>query len=87
LISLIVSTQLYAWLNPIPFFGGQDLRLDISIFLGLIGPGYSLVTMNHSSSHWESMLNFYFSSQVYIPGPDPNKARFLTDEQFPDFTE
>jgi hypothetical protein len=84
LISLIVSTQLYSWMNPCPF-AGQDLRLDISIFLGLIGPLYSLVTMHHSGGHWESLGNFYFTSQVYIPGPDPNPVRFLTDEQLPDF--
>lgn len=86
LASLIVSTQLYSWLNPIPF-GGHDLRLDISIFIGLLGPVYCLVTLNHSASHWESIMNFYLSSQVYIPGPDPNPTRFLIDEQFLDFSE
>jgi hypothetical protein len=84
LASLIVSTQLYSWMNPLPF-AGQDLRLDISIFLGLLGPAYSLVTLHHNSAHWETLMNFYFSSQVYIPGPDPNPTRFLTDEQLPDF--
>lgn len=86
LASLIVSTQLYSWLNPIQF-GGHDLRLDISIFIGLIGPVYCLITLNHSASHWESIMNFYLSSQVYIPGPDPNPTRFLIDEQFLDFNE
>lgn len=86
LLSLIVSTQLYSWLNPIPF-AGQDLRLDFSIFLGLIGPAYALVTLNNSCGHWENLINYYFSSQVLIPGPDPNPVRFLSDEKLPDFTE
>jgi hypothetical protein len=86
LLSLIVSTQLYSWMNPVNF-AGQDLRLDLSIFLGLIGPAYSLVTLNNTSSHWENLLNFYFASQVLIPGPDPNPVRFLADEQLPDFSE
>ena len=86
LISLIVSTQLYSWLNPIPF-AGHDLRLDISIFIGLIGPGYSLVTLNNSANNWENIINFYLTSQVLIPGPDPNPIRFLLDEQLPDFCE
>jgi hypothetical protein len=86
MISLIVSTQLYSWMNPVRF-GGQDLRLDLSIFLGLLGPVYCLLTLNHSSSHWESLLDFYFSSQVLIPGPDPNPVRFLVDEKLPDFCE
>ncbi len=86
LISLIASTQLYSWMNPTPF-AGQDLRLDISIFLGLIGPGYALVTAHSSSGNWENLLNFYFTSQVLIPGPDPNPVRFLVDEQLPDFSE
>ena len=73
-------------MNPLPF-AGQDLRLDISIFLGLIGPAYSLITLHHSGAHWETLINFYFSSQVYIPGRDPNPTRFLTDEKLPDFIE
>jgi len=85
-ISLIVSTQLYTWLSPIPF-AGHDLRLYITIFLGLIGPAYCLVTLNHSASHWETLLNFYAGSSVYIPGPDTDPKRFLLDEQLPDFIE
>jgi hypothetical protein len=86
LISLIVSTQLYSWLNPIQF-GSHDLRLDVSIIIGALGPVYCLVTLNHSASHWENLLNFYLSSQVLIPGPDPNPTRFLLDEELPDFSE
>ena len=86
LISLIVSTQLYSWMNPTPL-AGQDLRLDISIFFGLIGPAYALITMHNSSSNWENVLNFYVISQVLIPGPDPNPVRFLIDEELPDFGE
>ncbi len=84
--SLSVSTQLYTWLNPIPL-GSHDLRLDVSILLGLIGPAYSLVTLNRSASYWETVINFYFSANVYIPGPDPNPARFLVDEELVDFIE
>lgn len=84
--SLIVGTQLYSWLNPIPFCG-QDLRLDAAIFFGLLGPAYCLVTLNHSVGHWDGIINFYMSPQVFIPGPDPNPVRFLTDEQFPDFID
>ena len=86
LISLIVSTQLYSWMNPCRF-AGQDLRLDFSIFLGLIGPMYALITMNNSVGSWENLLNFYLTSQVLIPGPDPNPVRFILDEQLPDFSE
>ena len=86
LISLIVSTQLYSWMNPISF-AGHDLRIDICIFLGLIGPAYCLVTLNHSASHWEVILGFYTGNRVYIPGPDPNPTRFLVDEQLPEFIE
>lgn len=86
LISLIASTQFYSWCCPVPF-AGHDLRMDISIFLGILGPIYCLVTFNHSASHWETLLNFYVSSQVLIPGPDPNPVRFLMDEQLPDFSE
>ena len=86
LISLIVSTQLYSWMNPVPF-AGQDLRLDISIFLGLIGPIYALATAHSSAGNWENIFNYYFSSQIMIPGPDPNPVRFLIDEELPDFCE
>ncbi len=84
--SLIASTQLYTWLNPIPF-GGHDLRLDVTILIALIGPIYALVTLNHSASYWESLLGFYFAPQVFIPGPDPNPTRFLLDEELTDFSE
>ena len=84
--SLIVSTQLYSWLDPVPF-AGQDLRLDVSILLGLIGPAYALVTINSTASQWEYLLNHYFTSQVLIPGPDPNPTRFLVDEELTDFNE
>jgi hypothetical protein len=84
--TLIASTQLYSWLEPIPF-AGQDLRLDVAIFLFLLGPVYCLITMNNSASHWESILNFYLMPSVYIPGPDPNPVRFLTDEELVDFCE
>ena len=84
--SLIVSTQLYSWLNPIPFWG-HDLRIDVAIFLGLIGPVYCLFTMNNSASHWENIINFFLSQQTFIPGPDPNPTRFLIDEEYVDFRE
>jgi len=84
--SLMVSTQLYSWMDPTTFCG-QDLRLDVAIFFGLLGPGYALVTFNSASGGWENLLNYYFSSQILIPGPDPNPVRFLTDEQLPDFCE
>ncbi len=86
LAGLMVSTQLYSWLEPIPF-AGQDLRLDVAIFLFLLGPLYCLVTLHNSASQWENILNFYFASQVYIPGPDPNPTRFLLDEELLDFCE
>jgi len=86
LISLIVSTQFYSWVNAIPF-AGQDLRLDFAIFLALLGPAYALVTMQNSSANWESLINHYLTSSLLIPGPDPNPVRFLTDEQLPDFSE
>jgi len=85
-ISLIASTQLYTWLSPI-MIGTHDLRLWLCIFIGIIGPAYCLITLNHSASHWETLLNFYAGSTVYIPGPDPNPSRFLLDEQLPDFVE
>ena len=86
LVCLIVSTQLYSWCNPIPFLG-HDLRLDVAILIGLLGPGYCLVTMNQSAGRWETMINFYMSPQVFIPGPDPSPQRFLMDEDLPDFIE
>lgn len=86
LIGLLIGTQLYSWLMPIPF-AGHDLRMDISIFFCLIGPVYCLLTLNNSASHWENLLNYYFSSQVYIPGPDPNPVRFLIDEELVEFSE
>ena len=85
--AMIASTQLYSWMEPVPIFGGQDLRLDISIFIFLLGPLYALITLNNSSGHWESILNHYFSPQIFIPGPDPNPTRFLHDEELIDFHE
>lgn len=87
LASLIASTQLYSWINPMPIMGGHDLRLDISIIVFLAGPLYSLISMNNSAGYWENLLNFYFSSQVLIPGPDPNPTRFLLDETLLEFSE
>jgi hypothetical protein len=84
--SLILSTQLYSWLSPINVLG-HDLRLYVSIFLGILGPLYCLVTMNHSASYWETIINFYMGNRIFIPGPDPNPTRFLHDEQLPEFTE
>jgi|AGTN01.2.fsa_nt_gi hypothetical protein len=84
MISLVVSTQLYAWISPIPF-AGHDLRADICIVLGLLGPAYCLVTLNQGGGYWDSVINFYMSCQVYIPGPDPNPVRFLKDEEVPEF--
>ena len=86
LASLIFSTQIYSWLNPINF-AGQDLRLDISIFIALLGPIYSLVTLKGSAANWETIINFYATSQIYIPGIDPNPRRFLIDEELPQFSE
>jgi|ERR1700733_2536055 hypothetical protein len=85
--SLILATQLYSWLNPIPIAGGHDLRLDFCIFIGLCGPVYCLVTLNNSASHWETIMNFWGTSQLLMPGPDPNPVRFLVDEELPDFLE
>ena len=85
-VSFIASTQLYTWLSPINF-AGQDLRLYLCIFIAAAGPFYCLVTLNHSAGHWETILNFYAGSSVYIPGPDPNPSRFLLDEQLPEFVE
>jgi hypothetical protein len=86
LISLIVSTQFYSWINPV-LIGEHDLRLDFSIFIGLLGPAYALITINNSAATWENVINFYLTSQVLIPGPDPNPVRFLTDEKLLDFKE
>jgi len=86
LVSLILASQFYSWCNPINL-AGQDFRLDISILLGMLGPIYCLLTLNNSAANWENLVNFYLSSQVYIPGPDPNPTRFLLDENLPHFTE
>ena len=86
LISLIVSTQFYSWCNPINF-AGQDLRFDITLIIGLIGPIYAFATMNSSAANWETLLNFYLASQIYVPGPDPQSRRFLADENLPQFSE
>ena len=86
LISLILSTQIYSWFGPVNF-AGQDLRLDFCIFIALLGPLYSLVTLKGSAANWETIINFYASSQIYLPGPDPNPRRFLTDEELPQFSE
>ena len=84
--SLVLSTQLYSWMMPINL-AGQDIKLWIYLFFGLVGPFYCLVTLNHSASYWETLLNFYTGSKVLIPGPDPNTTRFLVDEKLPDFVE
>jgi hypothetical protein len=86
LMSLIVSSQFYSWCNPLEF-AGQDFRMDISIFLGILGPVYCLLTLNGSATSWENLANFYFTSQVYIPGPDPSSTRFISDEKLPQFSE
>ena len=78
LASLIVSAQIYSWFNPV-MIGTHDLRLDVCILIGLLGPVYSLVTLNHSAGYWENLLNFYMTSQVLIPGPDPSPVRFLLE--------
>src|SRR5579883_3399919 len=85
--SLIASTQLYSWMNPMPIMGGHDLRLDISILVFLFGPIYCLITINNSAGYWENILNHFFSSQILIPGPDPNPTRFLLDESLIEFSE
>jgi hypothetical protein len=85
-ISLVLSTQLYTWLSPV-MIAGQDLRLYICLFFAGAGPIYCLITLNHSAGHWETILNFYAGSSIYMPGPDPNPSRFLYDEQLPDFVE
>lgn len=85
--ALIASTQLYSWMNPMPIAGGQDLRLDISILVFLFGPVYCLATVNNTGAYWENIINFYFTSSLLIPGPDPNPTRFLVDETLVDFSE
>jgi hypothetical protein len=57
------------------------------MFLGMLGPLYALATINGSIGSWEQIINFYLTSQVLIPGPDPNPTRFLLDEEFPQFSE
>jgi hypothetical protein len=86
LASLIFATQIYSWCSPV-HFAGQDLRLDICIVVVLLGPLYTLVTLNNSMANWETLINFYITSQIYIPGIDPNPRRFLIDEKLPQFSE
>ncbi len=86
--SLVVASQLYSWCQPIPIMGGQqDLRMYIAIFILLIGPGYSLVTLNASGSFWDTAIDYYITPQTYIPGADPKVDRFLLDEDLPDFID
>ncbi len=88
LAGLIVSSQLYSWCQPIPIMGGQhDLRTYIAVFLCLLGPAYSLVTLNASGGFWETAIDFYISPQTFIPGTDPNTTRFLIDEDLPEFID
>jgi hypothetical protein len=86
LVSFILATQLYSWLAPVPF-AGHDLRLDFSVLIALVGPAYTLLMMDNSGRYWENLLNFFFSSQIFIPGPDPNPVRYLNDEECHDFSE
>lgn len=85
--AFLLSSQLYTWMAPMPIMGGHDLRLDIAIFLFLLGPIYCLITHHQSGGGWEQLINFYVCPQVFIPGPDPNPTRFLVDESLVDFTE
>ena len=85
--AMIASTQLYSRMQPVPIGGGQDLRLDLAIFLFMLGPLYCLITLHNANGGWENLLNFYFAPQIYIPGPDPNPTRFLHDEKLIDFYE
>ncbi len=87
LASMMISTQLFSWMNPILIMGGHDLRTDICIFIFLCGPAYCLVSLNNANGYWENILNFHAASQVLIPGPDPNPTRFLVDEVLVDFSE
>lgn len=86
LVTLLLGTQLMNWLPQVQL-GGQDLRMDACIFIMLLGPLYCLVTLNNSAGYLETVLNFFLSTHVYIPGPDPNPVRFLEDEPIVDFTE
>jgi len=86
LISLIVGTQFYSWMNPLTI-GSVDVRLTISMFLGILGPAYCLITIHNSAGYWGNMINFYMSNQEFIPGPDPNPVRFLVDEKLADIYE
>jgi hypothetical protein len=86
LIALVVSTELYSWMSPVPF-AGQDLRVDVCIFLFLLGPLYVLITLNGTRANWDNIINFYFCPQIFIPGPDPNPTRFLLDEELVAFIE
>jgi hypothetical protein len=86
LITLLLSTQLYSWIEPVKV-GPHDLRLYVCLFIFILGPAYCLITMNNSASHWEMVMNHYFSPSIYIPGPDPNPTRFLIDEELVDFVE
>lgn len=83
--TFILSTQLYSWMEPTQFLG-QDLRTMLAIFIFMIGPVYCLVN-NGGGGNYEFAINNIFTSQIYIPGPDPNPIRFLTDEQYIDFPE
>jgi hypothetical protein len=61
--------------------------MDFALFLGILGPAYALLSANGSMGSWEAIMNFYLTSQVMIPGPDPNPVRFIVDENLPAFTE
>ncbi len=84
--TVLGAMQLYTYLNPI-MFGTHDLRVYLCIFIGMIGPVYCLLTLNHSTNYWETLLNFYVGNRIFVPGPDPNPQRFLLEEPLPDFTE
>ncbi len=86
LVSMMISTQLYSWMDPVKI-GGHEIRLYVSIFIFMIGPVYCLVSMNNGVSNWEAIVNHYIAPSVYIPGPDPNPTRFLIDEELVDFCE
>lgn len=86
LISLLLGSQLYSWLNPIPFLG-HDLRLDLTILIMIIGPAYALITLAGPSASLEPMIESFFSPSLYVPGPDPSPKRFLSDEDLPDFID
>lgn len=86
LCCLMLSSQLYSWIDPV-LVGGHDLRLYLCMFIFILGPAYCLVTMNNSAAQWENIMNHYISPAIYIPGPDPNPTRFLLDEELVDFCE